>query len=509
MMKKLVMLIIITALASPAYADIPDITNVDFYPNGAKFIFTMQSDSDSFSAEIPGAFDPDSVRMTEPDNYDDVKVIMQTRKEWIPSSLEELKTELEAHRQTLRELRTRQSALEHTQELLKSAAPPTRTDAKDIIAYITMSEELKEKTGNELSDIKIEIEEVSKQAEIVQTELDKRMPENADKIIHVSGHVKEGNIIQFEAFTRHAKWKPEYVMNLDSHEGKIAARIQSKASQRTGLDYTGSITFHTKRPDENVSVPELRALRVSIKQKERARNDYMLAGSAQRSAAMREPAFHAYAGSAMKRAPEPQMKATLSDHVIAGTGTLTGDNTESLFMHGELELNGTVMLELIPEYRSNAYILVSMDNLTIPLIPGEAELRVDGMPAGKTDIPEYGLSQKRIAFGYAPQITVKKEPVISTTGSSWFSGGTNSEGYKLTITNGLNEDKRVVIRDRLPIPTDDRIKLDVKRIDPQPKEQDRENKLVWEFELKAGETKTILVDYTLSYPSNEELQYRR
>ena len=98
---------------------------------------------------------------------------------------------------------------------------------------------------------------------------------------------------------------------------------------------------------------------------------------------------------------------------------------------------------------------------------------------------------------------------ISTTGSSWFSGGTNSEGYKLTITNGMNEDKRVVIRDRLPIPTDDRIKLDVKRIDPQPKEQDRENKLVWEFELKAGETKTILVDYTLSYPSNEELQYRR
>lgn len=510
MMKKFVMLIIITALVTPAYADIPEITNVDFYPNGAKFIFTMQSDSDSFSAEIPGAFDPDSVLMTEPDNYDDVKVIMQTRKDWIPSSLEDLKTELESHRQTLRELRTRQSALEHTQELLKSATPPTRTDAKDIIAYITMSEELKEKTGNELSDIKIEIEEVSKQAEILQNELDKRMPENADKIIHVSGHVKEGNIIQFEAFTRHAKWKPEYVMNLDSHEGRISARIQSKASQRTGLDYTGNITFHTKRPDENVSVPELRALRVSIKQKERARNDYMLAGSAQRSAAMREPELYAFGtSSARAKAPEPQMKATLSDHIIAGTGTLTGDNTESLFMHGELELNGTVMLELIPEYRSDAYILVSMDNLTMPLIPGEAELRVDGMPAGKTDIPEYGLSQKRIAFGYAPQITVKKEPVISTTGSSWFSGGTNSEGYTLKITNGMNEAKRVIIRDRLPIPTDDRIKLEVKRIDPEPKERDRENKLKWEFELKAGETKTILVDYTLSYPSNEELQYRR
>ena len=506
MMKKLVMMIMITALAiTPAHADIPEITAVDFYPNGAKFIFSMHSDSDSFTAEIPGAFDPSSVRMTDPDNYDDVKVILHSREEWIPSSLEDIKTEIESYRQTIRDLRTRQSALEHTRELLKSADPPTRTDAKDIIAYIRMSSELKENTENELADIKIQLDEAAKKADILQKEFDKRKPEDSDTFIRINGHVKEGNVIQFEAFTSHAKWKPEYIMDLDSQKGKISTRINSRASQHTGLDYTGNVTFHTRRPNENVSAPDLRALRVSIKPKERPRNDYML----MRSAPMEEASFKAYSGESpvRARAAEPQMQATLSDHTIAGKGTLTGDNTEALFMHGELELTGKVTLELVPELRSDAYILVSMENTNTALIPAKAELRVDGLPAGSTSIPEYGLSQKRIAFGYAPQITCNKEPVITTKGSSWLSGGTNTGGYTLKITNGMNDDRHVIIRDRLPVPTDDRIKLEVKRINPEPKERDRENKLTWEVDLKAGETKTILVDYTLSYPSNEDLQF--
>ena len=64
------------------------------------------------------------------------------------------------------------------------------------------------------------------------------------------------------------------------------------------------------------------------------------------------------------------------------------------------------------------------------------------------------------------------------------------------------------MRDRLPIPTDDKVKLEVKRIDPAPAERDPENRLTWELSVKAGETVEIVVDYALSYPSGEELLYR-
>lgn len=505
-MKKVILAIMITALSiASSHAEVPEISAVDFYPNGAKFTFTLQTDTNVFNAEIPGAFQADSVRILDPNNFDDVKVSVQSREEWIPEPLEAVKTELEALKKTLRELRTRQSALEHTRELLNKAEPPTRTDAKDIISYISMSEEMKERTENELAELKLKIDEFTKKTGLLQSELDKRKPAESDTFIKVSGHVKTGNVVQFEAFTGHAKWKPEYTMNLDSHAGSITTRIHSRASQRTGLDYTGNVTFHTKRPNENVNTPEIKALRVSIKPKPKARANY----EADMAAPMAmERNSYAMGRSPARKAPEPQMQATLSDHIIAGTGTLTGDNIEALFMHGELELKGSVIFELIPEQRSDAWILVSMNDSNVSLIPGDAELRVDGMPAGKTSIPEYGLSRKRIAFGYAPQITSKREPIITTTGTSWFSG-TKSEGYTLKITNSTNETRTVTIKDRLPIPTDEKITLEVKRIDPEPKERDRENKLTWELELKAGETKDILVEYTLSYPTNEELQFIR
>ena len=73
----------------------------------------------------------------------------------------------------------------------------------------------------------------------------------------------------------------------------------------------------------------------------------------------------------------------------------------------------------------------------------------------------------------------------------------------------MNEAKTVTVRDRLPIPTDDKIKLEVKSIKPEPKERDRENRLTWELNLKAKETIDIIVDYSLNYPSGEELQYSR
>ena len=108
-MKRVVLAVMIFVLAvSPVHAAVPEITAVDFYPNGAKFTFTLQTEDNAFEAEIPGAFQRDSVRMLDPNNFDDVKVYAQSREEWIPESLASIHEQLESGKQTLRELRTRQ-----------------------------------------------------------------------------------------------------------------------------------------------------------------------------------------------------------------------------------------------------------------------------------------------------------------------------------------------------------------------------------------------------------------
>ncbi|MBQ3458297.1 MAG: DUF4139 domain-containing protein, partial [Synergistaceae bacterium] len=287
-------------------------------------------------------------------------------------------------------------------------------------------------------------------------------------------------------------------------------------------------TLHTKTPDERVTTPEVQPLRVGIKPKVEP------VVSTSKLSVARTNRMYKSARAEMMMADEAPVEdvevfeeddevddlpfaakitETLADRtldiVADKENTLTGDGTERDFAasEGKTILSGKLELILIPEQRSDAWIIASMNEGNEHLIPGEAELRVDNHPSGKISIGEYGNSQKRIPFGYANQITVKKEALVEKTGVSWFSGVFTS-GYKLEVTNGTKDEQVITVKDRLPIPTDDKIKLDVKRIEPREKERDKENRLTWEITVPAGATIPIIVDYTLSYPSGEELLYK-
>ncbi len=489
---------------SATVAEAITVRAVDFYPSGAKFVFTIEPGT--FNEELPGAFQSGSVRLLNPSDADDFKVVQETRAEWVPPSLTDLKAKLDAQQRVVNGLAARKSALEHTRELLKSLSPKEDT-SKDILDYIEKSQEMKLKTENELTELAFTMAEEGEKLHRLEEELEERSPASAGSLLRLTGTANAP--LQVEAFTPAARWNPRYTMDLNSSTGQIQTRMFARAHQATGLDYEGALTFHTKDPGASVSNPVLNPLRVGLKPKETHRakgNAYMM----DEDAAMPEMMMMERAvGSAPNRKPAaPVMESTLADRAVKGQGALTGDGREAEFSLGELELKGKTTLVLIPEQRQDAWIVVEMEDIKTPLIPGTAELQVEGTPAGTTRLPEYGLGQKRIPFGYAPQVTAKKEPIVEKTGSAWFSG-VFTGGYELEVTNGTGTERTVTVRDRLPIPTDEKVKLEVKRIEPKPKEQDKENRLTWDVTLKPHETAKIVVDYTLSYPSGEELQYRR
>ena len=356
---------------------------------------------------------------------------------------------------------------------------------------------------------------------MLNSEMNSRRPSGESSFLVITGRAK--STVRIEAATGAASWRPRYTLNLDSNSGDIDVQMFIRASQRTGLDYSGPFTLHTKTPDENISNPDLQPLRVGIKPKQErvmsaagmslTRTNRMYE-SAKRSAPMmmdrmvmdemaEEEAEYS------SQASGPAVEESISDRTVRVEGEITGDGQEREFQValGNVKMSATPIIMLIPEQKDKAWIIASMDEENDRLIPGTAELRVDGYPSGKIYIQEFGQGQRRVPFGYADQITVKKEALIGKTGVSWFSG-VQTEGYKLEITNGTNSDKLITVRDRLPIPTDEKIKLDVKRIVPKEKSKDPENRYTWEITVPAGKTETIIVDYSLSYPSGEELQYK-
>lgn len=496
------------------------ISAVDFFPSGARFTFTAEPEdtTGNFRVLIPGAFRKDSIRLLNPgDVHGDIHITGYSRPQWIPPELLPLKRQADEQSALVNGLNTRRAALEQTLSLLKNSAPE-KSQPEALLRYIQQAQELRLETENELSAVRLNLTQEQEKLRMLNMELQSRKPAGDTSFTEITGQAK--GTVYFEAFTDSASWRPGYTLDLDTLTGKITAGMYIAAYQRTGLTFTGKITFHTKTPDERISFPEISPLQVGIKPKEQviasmsgirlSRNNRQFKSA--RNAA--EPEADMYmAADAMpeeEAAPKaPAVNETLADRTITAEGTLTGDGAEKgLDATGEnFTLSAKVELILIPEQRENAWIIASMDEGNEHLIPGEADLRVDGYSSGKIYLDEYGKGQRRIPFGYADQITAKKERLIGKTGVHWFNGVFTS-GYKIEITNGTKNPQTVTIRDRLPVPTDETIKLEVKRIEPKEKSRDKENRLTWEIDIPAGETAPIIVDYTLSYPSGEELQYK-
>lgn len=518
--KILLLSLALLLVALPACAEV---SAVDFFPTGAKFVFTVQPENDNgdFSLIIPGAFRAETVRAVNPDNlYGDISVSIHKRTKWIPPSLEELSQATEKQLKKVNAISAKKSSLEQTLSLLKDSVPE-KSKPQDLLDYIVKAQDLRKETEDELSELAILLKKEQEKYKLMTSELSEKTPRYADTFLSVKGKAKGPVLV--EAFTNYASWRPRYVLKLSSSEGSVKAQMFVSASQRTGLDYAGKITLHTKAPDESVSTPNLVPLKVGIKPKEEkvvstrllkvSRNNNMYESARAAAPMFEEGAMMDTSAADEDEDITPQVEETLADRTIEifcnDGNALTGDGTERDFsVEREINLACRLELILIPEQRNDAWIIASMDEGNEHLIPGSAELRVDNHPSGKIFIGEFGEThQKRIPFGYANQITVKKEALIEKTGVSWFSGVFTS-GYKLEITNGTKDEQTVTVKDRLPIPTDEKIKLDVKRIEPKEKERDKENRLAWEMTIPAGATVPVIVDYTLSYPSGEELLYR-
>ena len=278
-----------------------------------------------------------------------------------------------------------------------------------------------------------------------------------------------------------------------------------RASQKTGLDYNGTITFHTNTPDENLTSPSLPPMKVELKPQE-TRPELSASYASDpdinidfSASEFSRPQSSEY--SLPVERPAVSIRETLLDTIIQVQDSITGDGREAEIpvIKDSMILKSTPEIILIPEQRNNAWIIANMSADNERLIPGKADIRVDGNATGTMTLNEGQTSGGKIPFGYIELITIKKEALFGHEDSEL--KGLSTSGYKLEITNNTNEARKVTVRDRLPLITDESIKLDIKRIEPQESERDSENRLTWKIEVPAHSRANITVDYTLSYPS--------
>jgi uncharacterized protein (TIGR02231 family) len=498
-----------------AMAAAPAPLGADFYPYGAKFVFQVEPRPDgNFEFELPGAFDPDSVRFLKREALVFVRAESVTREDWTPPALQSLRSKIDAKDRELKLLRSRQAAVSQAIERLNFPLPKD-FGGKDIIFYLEESHAMLSRLGAERVDLDLGAEKAEKELNALRAEYERGIPDGAEAAVKVEGSSAEGGPLLFEAFTRSAGWTVLYDMNLDSATGDIRAAMRAQAWQKTGIDAAGEFTFHTRQPSFAIQSPEVWPLTVSLKitqpSPHPSRSEIYDAPDALMETAADAPMPEPRApqnASKKEMNSLPSVTPTLADVSVKGKGALKGDGTPEEVSLGPLRLKSVPVLVSIPEQNREAWIIASMDSIPQPLLPGTAKLSVDGALTGALAIPEYGGGQTYLPFGMTSRLTARKNRRVSKTGSSWLGKGILEDGYTLEITNGMDAERELTVKDRIPVPVSDKISIEVTKIDPAPTERDEDNRLTWKIAVKPGETKKIAVEYTLRYPGEETLEYR-
>lgn len=469
---------------------------VDVYPRGALMKITLEA-APEMEIELPSTLDPDSIMVAGEGKVTvtdfDVREVVRTG--WVPPSLTPLADEVEKAFAQVTMLASREASIAQAVKHLEEAVPSGLKGA-ELETYIDTALKKREALELRASETKVLLEKARKEYAALKNDFDNKFPGTPDRILLVSVQTGGKGTVSVTAWTDSASWRPVYRMGLNSSSGEISGVYGVEVSQKSGIDWDGEIVFHTVRPRGGIHIPEMRPLVVDFYEPR------PVAKMLTRESIALAPMEDSIAG-------EGFMEEGLTGVSIRTSSQVYGFGDSVSIDAGEFAEKAEVSLVSIPDFSPEAWTVAKVEVLGRAFLPGEAKLSVDGKDTGTTMIPARSMGQDlEIPFGTTPLVTVKREEMLPTTGTSWIIKGRHQRGYIITVSNGLAEAVTVRVMDRIPVPAQDSIRVQDVVLSPAPKERDEKGFLTWEVRLEKGQSSEISVRYTVTYPSDKELIFR-
>jgi uncharacterized protein (TIGR02231 family) len=137
------------------------------------------------------------------------------------------------------------------------------------------------------------------------------------------------------------------------------------------------------------------------------------------------------------------------------------------------------------------------------LLAGKAQLFEGDEYLGATPMEFVAPNQKfELALGADERLRVERELVNREVDKAFILGDRRKIRYAYTIKleNLRDQPQTIFVRDQLPVPRDEQIKVKLESADPKPAEQTEMNLLEWKLTLDKGAKQTIRFDYGVEHP---------
>lgn len=329
-------------------------------------------------------------------------------------------------------------------------------------------------------------------------------------------------------YTGVAAWSPCYDINIENMEESIALHAKAQVQQHTGLDWENvRLTLSNATPNRSTVAPVftpwyLHFNRTSSVRLAKVENsvtyDFNFAQDVAEEIADEEPMVLANGQATAASVPAPilmndyieeDMQSVHVNYKIAVPYNIDGNGKTQLIDLKDYTVKAEYKYYSIPKLSDETYLVASLsDYMKHNLLPGYATVTFDNTFAGKTMLkPNVTDSIITLTLTTDPRIAVKRERRADFCSTKQVGNSTTAtQSYLITVKNNQNKEVKLTLKEQYPISTNKDIEVKVTEVSPAATYDKKDlGVLTWDVDLKAGETRTFTVTYSVKYPKDQKI----
>lgn len=318
-----------------------------------------------------------------------------------------------------------------------------------------------------------------------------------------------------------ASWQSLYDLRLPEEDGDhLELTYLGQVVQRTGEDWPEvELTLSTARPALAATLPELKPwyLRPYVERRRPVAAAPKMAKMA-KGAILEEEITYAEEEEYLKAPPSPAPMEVLTAEVQSEGATVTfrlprpanipADGSSHKVTVAEAELTAELDYITTPRLAQAVYRRAKVTNSSeLTLLPGKANLFHGGEYVGTTELERVAPGEEvELYLGVDDRLPVERELVRHDVDKRILGGKRRLHyAYKITVQNLTAQEARVVVKDQIPVPQHEAIKVRLDDADPRPDKQDDLGIMEWHLTLPPQGKQIIRYEFTVEHPPEMEV----
>lgn len=367
--------------------------------------------------------------------------------------------------------------------------------------------------AKDLKDLNDTKKRLEKQLQDMQYKRGKQMGEI---VLNIASNQSAKINADLSYLTHSAGWAPVYDLRCEGIEKAIDLVYKANVFQTTGYDWTGiNLVVSTGNPTMNNDRPILNPWFIDFYQEPVVTGYGTHKKMAPQTATsnillMEEAAEVADMERAQPPVPYQVMQTTTEmaiEYAIKIKQDIPTDGKEHIVPISNFDLPAGYSYHTVPKLDQHAYLIARIgDYNQYNLLPGQANIFFEGMYIGKTGLnPRVTSDSLIVSMGLDDRISVERN-ILKDLTSQKVVGANKKEvkGYEIIIRNNKTQTVNLEILDQVPLSRNKEIEVEIVEIGDAKYTADY-GRLLWNIDLKPGETKKIRFIYSVKYPKDRQL----